>query len=134
MGHDLDQVMRHAPGALAALRLQRDLLDAQINALEQMQKAHAEVLLQYKVTENGLVEDIKHLTAVPSVTEPEPPAMSVKERIRVTLTEMGQQMTGPEIAELTEVDLPTVRSTLSVLVREKKVNRVERGVFVASGA
>jgi hypothetical protein len=138
MGHDLDQVMRHAPAAVAALRAQRDLLNDQIVALEKMMKAHEEVALQYKVTDNGNVEDVQtvkfdpSLVGGPSIEE----RRSLRERVLKIMEDIGDPVSAPDVWALLDstATIATVRTTMVALSNQKKIERVERGVYRAKSA
>lgn len=134
MGHDLDQVMRHAPGALSTLKHQRYLLDQQIVALEAMQKAHDAIVLQYKVTENGNVEDVTPVIETPA---PVPPTVledkrSHTERILEVFQEIKEPMRAEDVAGFVEMDQKSLRATLARLTKSGKIVRKERGLYAAS--
>lgn len=127
MGHDLDQVMRHAPGALAALRQQRALIDQQIQSLEHMIKAHKEVSLTYNVDEQGLVDGVTK--EPPSVDE----RRTLREQVFEAVETIGSPLTAMEVAQLIGADNhSSVRMTLSNLSKQGKIDRVDRGVYRAA--
>jgi hypothetical protein len=133
MGHDLDQVMRHAPGALAALRQQRALLDQQITSLEHMVEAHDALILKYNVNGNGVVEDVEPLLPVPPTVEDR---RTLRDKVLEAVDTMDTPVTAEDVRQLIGTEWTTrqtVTATLTTLAKQEKIARVGRGLYCAAG-
>jgi len=139
MGHDLDQVIAAAPGAIRALRQQRDAINDQIVSLEKLLKAHGALDLLYDVTEKGNVENVRpddnghaphaHYTGETVLLGPAEPR-GTRGRIIEALATFGEPMKVPDLCDITGLEVNRTRAMLQHLMKEEKVSRVRRGVYV----